>query len=150
MKKCLILIFVFCCLYSDAQYRMSTTSYVNELSSSSSFINYNNTNCVTIQTGLYSSIVGRYGLFVSSCEFNLRRIKFYPNPVITNARLQLDAPSQKYQINVYDILGHKILSMHEYNLKNGVVLNLTSLPTNTYILEVTSKSFRETIKFIKQ
>lgn len=150
MKCYLLLIIVLFHFNGYSQYKMSSTSYVSELSSNSSFINYNSSNCVTIQTDLYASIVGRYGLFVSSCEVNFKRIKFYPNPVVTNARLQLDAPNDNYQINVYNILGHKLLTFKEYNLKNGVILNLSGLPTNEYILEVTSKKYRETIKFIKQ
>ena len=157
MKKYLIVMFVLGCINSHAQlFRMSATSYVSELSSSSSFIQYAGVNCVTIQTGLYSGTVGKFNLFVIDCEFNYKRIriKFYPNPVINNAKLQLINTdlNDKYQINIYDILGLKISTINEYgyNLNNGVLLNLNDLPTNTYILEVSSKSFRDVIKFVKE
>lgn len=164
MKKVIVIAILTMLLNEKLQaqtgaFRMSSNSHIPNTASSTSAIQFNSdTECIVVQTGVYATTWGEYKRFVINCEIDYDRknirIKFYPNPVKNFAKLQfIDTPplTDKYELNVYDMLGHKISTREEsgYNLYQGVTLDFSNLIGSPYVLQIKSGTYVDVIKFIK-
>ena len=164
MKKVIVIAILTMLLNEKLQaqtgaFRMSSNSHIPNTASSTSAIQFNSdTECIVVQTGVYATTWGEYKRFVINCEIDYDRknirIKFYPNPVKNFAKLQfIDTPplTDKYELNVYDMLGHKISTREEsgYNLYQGVMLDFSNLTGSPYVLQIKSGTYVDVIKFIK-
>jgi len=72
--------------------------------------------------------------------------EFSPNPVVNILRLKSD--EQIKQINVYNILGQRVL--HHEPSKNSVRLNMGKLPMGSYIVHVQIENKVGSFKILKQ
>lgn len=83
---------------------------------------------------------------LSTDEFATKNIKYYPNPIkdILNLSHNQDITSAE----VYNLMGQKVLSQ-EINSPQAQI-NMSSLPTGTYIVKVKSFEQFQTLKITKQ
>lgn len=72
--------------------------------------------------------------------------KYYPNPV--KNELSLKAKSVIQQITIYNMLGQQVLSTAPKTLESTV--NMSTLNTGTYVVQVTINELTKTIRVIKQ
>ncbi|MDI9339959.1 MAG: T9SS type A sorting domain-containing protein [Sediminibacterium sp.] len=76
----------------------------------------------------------------------------YPNPVITELRLDLSGlPDGKYNLELHDAIG-KLISVSQkevssYDTKH--VLNMQEIAAGEYFLSVRGSSFNKTVKIVK-
>ena len=83
---------------------------------------------------------------VSELNFSDEELLVYPNPFINEVKIHLNASAHKGEANadMYDILGHKILSR---SFNSDLTINTSDLPKGIYILEVYAEG-RSSIKMI--
>lgn len=72
--------------------------------------------------------------------------KYYPNPVIDSITLSSNMPI--VSVSVYSIVGQKVLSAQPNVISTKV--DMSSLSSSTYLIEVTTEGNTETFKVVKQ
>ncbi len=77
---------------------------------------------------------------------NYAHINYFPNPV--KDQLTITAASSIETITVYNLLGQKVLQLQPRNI--NVVLDMSSLPTGTYVLKATLADAASTFKIVKE
>ena len=96
--------------------------------------------------------------FVINCSIDLNintlGLKFYPNPVINNAKVKfIGTPPLKsiFNLYIYTTTGELILSRKEsgYNIFQGILLNLSFLSQGAYFIQIESLYTLDIVKFIK-
>lgn len=117
-------------------------------------------NCIDVQTGINVMHTNNGNEdFVINCavkiNFNTLGLKFYPNPVVNNAKVKfIGIPPLKdiYNLTIYSTTGALIQSRKEtgYSLFQGLVLNLSTLPMGTYFIQIESIYTLDLVKFIKR
>ena len=79
-------------------------------------------------------------------DFNLDKIKIYPNPV--DAILNIENGAEIEKITIYDFTG-KIIQTHFNNNNHSVLLNVSTLTSGIYLLKITSATGIVNKKIIK-
>lgn len=79
-------------------------------------------------------------------DFNLDKIKIYPNPV--DAILSIENGAEIEKITIYDFTG-KIIQTHFNNNNHSVLLNVSTLTSGIYLLKITSATGIVNKKIIK-
>ncbi|WP_299384414.1 T9SS type A sorting domain-containing protein [uncultured Lacinutrix sp.] len=78
----------------------------------------------------------------------LNNVSFYPNP--TNNQIEISNPKQlSLDISLYNVLGKKVLEANTVSLRNQT-LNLSSLNSGVYLVEIKAEGKSITKKLIKQ
>jgi len=111
-------------------------------------------------TGIGTNISGRVSVnSILSGEYTLgigkdlkinewdRSIEIYPNPVADELRIKNYELRIDDKVNIYDFSGKIIIFNSQFSILNSI--NVSHLPTGTYILEVTSKENKAYTKFVK-
>lgn len=96
--------------------------------------------------------IGRFyvhTIFTSTLDVNdynlVNSIKLYPNP--SSNRINLNGDISKLQnINIYSIIGNRVLSIN----KNFKSINIESLSSGIYIVNLMTKDGVKSLKFIKE
>lgn len=97
------------------------------------FTSFNTTNCALLS--------------VDENEL-LNNVSFYPNP--TNNQIEISNPKQlTLDINLYNVLGKKVLEANTVSLRNQTI-NLSSLNSGVYLVEIKAEGKSTTKKLIKQ
>ena len=97
------------------------------------FTSFNSTNCALLS--------------VNENEL-LNNVSFYPNP--TNNQIEISNPKQlNLDINLYNVLGKKVLEANTVSLRNQT-LNLSSLNSGVYLVEIKAEGRSITKKLVKQ
>ncbi|MEI7589556.1 MAG: T9SS type A sorting domain-containing protein [Chitinophagia bacterium] len=134
----------------------SKNTFVNNISS----IQFKSIpNCIDVQTGINAlqTNIGKDN-FVINCSIDLNintlGLKFYPNPVINNAKVKfIGTPPLKsiFNLYIYTTTGELILSRKEsgYNIFQGILLNLSFLSQGAYFIQIESLYTLDIVKFIK-
>lgn len=77
----------------------------------------------------------------------------YPNPASTSTSLKFMAPLDfNGRIEMYDMSGKQIMSLHEGNIERGThefEINLIDVKPGSYIITLYSEVYKESVKFIK-
>jgi plastocyanin len=77
----------------------------------------------------------------------------YPNPVVDKLNLKnimtRSSSGFSYRVEVYNMLGGKVIDLKDMDLQNIVVLDLASVPSGQYILRVSDNKHIFTRKFLK-
>jgi hypothetical protein len=98
------------------------------------------------------------GTFAVNCEvnskFNTLGLKLYPNPVGANTRVKfINTPplNDKFSITVWGSQGEKHITTTAtgYEIYQGRLMNLSSLISGSYIIQVESEKYKDALKFIK-
>ncbi|WP_310993366.1 T9SS type A sorting domain-containing protein [Aequorivita marina] len=75
-------------------------------------------------------------------EFNL-----YPNPATDQLTLELNDATSTYQIDVFDVLGKRVISTE---IQKVGTINVSALAPGTYVLKLNSDNKANAIRFVKQ
>ncbi len=121
---------------------MITTSNINNASQEQwgSFLTINNSTISAVTSNTCSQTVGLKN------NYYLTEIKVYPNPAQNEITISLGTLADKnYCINVFDLLGNKVL------VSNNKTFKIDNLQNGTYIVKCFNIDTKETIvtKFIK-
>ncbi|WP_395052469.1 GEVED domain-containing protein, partial [Flavobacterium sp.] len=105
-----------------------------------------------VRTFSYNNVeIGTYGISafdasLSTSNFDTSNFKFYPNPV--NDILTISNTDLISKVRVINLLGQEIFSK-SINSTEGKI-DMSSLPTGTYLVKVSSNDLVKIIKIIKQ
>lgn len=83
---------------------------------------------------------------LSTTDFTLNNFSIYPNPSINYINLKLPGSISEASINIYDILGKRLLSKV---IDNDEKIDTSNLKNGMYLLEVSSLGKTKTKRFIK-
>ncbi|WP_417875600.1 S8 family serine peptidase [Winogradskyella sediminis] len=78
----------------------------------------------------------------------LQAFKIYPNPVTTNLNIEAPIGINQMEVSVYNQIGQRILSQSIFENSNH--LDVSSLASGVYVIELSSTRISKTFKFIKQ
>ncbi|MBU3010760.1 family 16 glycosylhydrolase [Polaribacter vadi] len=78
---------------------------------------------------------------------DLSKVKFYPNPVQNNLNIQLSSNLEKFQAEIYNVSGQKILSF--YQNSNHKTINLSHLSKGIYFLKYETENGIKIQKIVK-
>jgi hypothetical protein len=139
---------------------MSSVGGLQNMSNNSmSVVFSSNAACLNVQNGT-PVLTGERGTgnFAINCEvntkFNTLGIKLYPNPVGANTKVKfINTPplNDQFVITVWSNQGEKLTTSNAtgYEIFQGKLLNLSSLISGSYIIQVESEKYRDALKFIK-
>jgi hypothetical protein len=145
---------------NNGAFIMSSVGAISNFSNNSMAINFSSSsNCLNVQNGT-AVIAGDRGngLFAANCEavtkINALGIKLFPNPVsdITKVKFMNTPPlNDNFVITILGLEGNNIttLSATGYELFQGKNINLSSLSSGTFFLQIESSKYIDAIKFIK-
>jgi hypothetical protein len=115
--------------------------------------------CIDIKSGI-TVLTGKRaaGDFAINCEvsmkYNSLGVKMFPNPVQNLTKVKAtNTPylNETFNLTITNANGTVLNIRKEtgYNLFQGLTIDLSSLPTGTYILKIDSKKIVDVVKFIK-
>ena len=139
---------------------MSSVGSIPNLSNNSMAINFtSNASCFRIQNGAPIFIAVRAkGKFTNFCVENIKLnslgIKIFPNPVASKAQVKLSIlppVAEVFSWSIWTTDGIKITGEKTsgYELFQGKMVDLRGLHAGTFILQVESNNYKESLKFIK-
>ena len=100
----------------------------------------------TLTSTIVSDSASTATLTNSNFEFDL--VSIYPNPVFDNLNVNFNT-SSKRDYTVYDINGKKILFGNKVD-SNSIIIDVSSLHSGLYFLDLKSETASKVYKFIKQ
>ena len=139
---------------------MSSVGSIHNFSNNSMSVNFtSNSTCLNVQNGA-AVLTGERGsgLFVTNCaaitKINSLGIQLYPNPVydITKVKLINTPPlNDEFLLTILGLDGSKITNLKAtgYELSQGKSINLSSLNTGTFFIQIESSKYLDVLKFIK-
>lgn len=120
-----------------------TTATINNVNANSNYtvtLTKTATGCSNSKT---FNVAGVTGL---KAVANNNSLVVYPNP--TSNFLKIETTEKDYTVQVFDIVGNKVLDFN-HNFKTNGVINVSSLPKGVYYVVVEGKE-KNTISFIKE
>lgn len=132
---------------------MKTSTY-------SSPVLINGDNCIKVTNSISKFSVSKKGDFFSTCSVNINferiqiQLALAPNPVNTFTVMKCTGKlpnDSKFDVMVYNNTGQPVYATEttQQNLLSGFRLNLSSLVTGIYFVQVSSSSVLSTLKFLK-
>jgi hypothetical protein len=115
-------------------------------------------NCIKVTNSISKFAESKKGLFYSTCAVNINfekiQLNLSPNPVINYTVLKFSNQStieNRFRVLVYNNSGQVVQATEttKEQLVSGYKLNLTSLVTGSYFVQVSSGKVLETLKFLK-
>lgn len=76
-------------------------------------------------------------------------VAVYPNPVNNVLKINLQQPSGKYSVAVFDVLGRQVMTS-SFNESHTLELDVNNLAKGQYILKLTNKDNSYVTKFVKE
>lgn len=76
-------------------------------------------------------------------------IEIYPNPFTTTLHLKIDNPNDIDRITVFDRLGRQVETIRHSEVNSSVTLG-SSLKPDMYIVQITGRDVKKTVKVIKK
>ncbi|MCB0541215.1 MAG: T9SS type A sorting domain-containing protein, partial [Bacteroidetes bacterium] len=120
-----------------------TTATINNVNANSNYtvtLTKTATGCSNSKT---FNVAGVTGL---KAVANNNSLVVYPNP--TSNFLKIETTEKDYTVQVFDIVGNKVLDFN-HNFKTNGVINVSSLPKGVYYVVVEGKE-KNTVSFIKE
>lgn len=87
---------------------------------------------------------------LSTDDFSKKEFSIYPNPSSDKFTLELPTQQQGLLMEVYDVLGKKIVSKKLDGFNSNPVINVTGWNKGVYLVKLSSEHAVQTKKFIKQ
>ena len=139
---------------------MSSVGAINNFSNNSMALTFtSNSNCLIVQNGAAVLTADRgNGMFAANCEANTKvnslGIKLFPNPVsdFTKVKFTNIPPlNDNFNITILGLDGAKVANLNStgYELFQGKQINLSSLSTGTFFIQIESSKYIDALKFIK-
>lgn len=144
----------------NGSFIMSSVGGIQNMSNNSMAVTFtSNAACLNVQNGA-AVLTGERGTgsFAVNCEvntkFNTLGIKLYPNPVGANTKVKfMNTPplNDNFSITIWSNQGEKISTGNAtgYELYQGKLMNMGSLVSGSYIIQIESDKYRDALKFIK-
>ena len=162
MKIVIYILFLFAAFQAKSQinlsYSMMSLGAMPKISSYSNPVTFSGENCFKVSNTLSKFWSSNTGVFFANCFVNSDFIKFSikinPNPVTTYAlikfinKLQID---NKIKVNVYSNSG-QLMSTFETTqdqMLNGYKLDMQSLASGYYFIQISSTSILQAFKILK-
>jgi len=145
---------------NNGAFIMSSVGVINNFSNNSMALTFtSSSNCLNVQNGA-AVLTGERGngLFATNCEaitkINSLGIKLFPNPVseFTKVKFTNTPPlNDNFIITILGLDGAKVANLNAtgYELYQGKQINLSSLSTGTFFIQIESSKYIDAIKFIK-
>ena len=145
---------------NNGAFIMSSVGAINNFSNNSMALTFtSSSNCLNVQNGA-AVLTGERGngLFATNCEaitkINSLGIKLFPNPVsdFTKVKFTNTPPlNDNFIITILGLDGAKVanLSATGYELFQGKQINLSSLSSGTFFIQIESSKYIDALKFIK-
>ena len=164
MKLLVSICFLLLGFYANAQisisYSLGSIGGNMKTSTYSSPILINGENCIKVTNSISKFSTSKKGDFYSTCSVNIDftktqiQLSLSPNPVNSYTILKCTgklANDSKFNIMVYNNTGQPVYATETTQplLLSGYRLNLSSLVTGVYFVQVSSSSVLTTIKFLK-
>ncbi len=164
MKHLIIIFFLSICISAQSQinvsYSLGSIGGNMKTSTYSSPILINGDKCIKVTNSISKFSASKKGDFYSTCSVNIDfskiqiQLALAPNPVNTYTilrcvgRLQNDS---KFNVMVFNNSGQPVYSAEatQQQMLSGLRLNLASLVTGVYFVQVSSSSVLSTLKFLK-
>ncbi len=139
---------------------MSSIGGIHNMSNNSMAVTFTSSAiCLNIQNGA-AILSGERGTgnFAVNCEVNTKfktlGIKFYPSPVVANAKIKfINTPplNDNFSITIWSSYGEKLSTSNAlgYEIYQGKLMNFSSLIAGSYIIQIESDKFSDALKFIK-
>jgi hypothetical protein len=139
---------------NNGAFIMSSVGVINNFSNNSMALTFSSSsNCLNVQNGTAVLTGDRgNGLFVTNCEA-ITKINS-PNPVsdFTKVKFTNVPPlNDNFIITILGLDGSRVanLSATGYELFQGKQINLSSLSTGTFFIQIESSKYIDALKFIK-
>jgi hypothetical protein len=145
---------------NNGAFIMSSVGAINNFANNSMALTFtSSSNCLNVQNGA-AVLTGERGngLFATNCEaitkINSLGIKLFPNPVseFTKVKFTNTPPlNDNFIITILGLDGAKVANLNAtgYELYQGKQINLSSLSTGTFFIQIESSKYIDAIKFIK-
>ena len=164
MKQLIIIILLSICISAQSQisvsYSLGSIGGNMKTSTYSSPILINGDKCIKVTNSISKFSASKKGDFYSTCSVNIDfskiqiQLALAPNPVNTYTilrcvgRLQNDS---KFNVMVFNNSGQPVYSAEatQQQMLTGLRLDLASLVTGVYFVQVSSSSVLSTLKFLK-
>ena len=164
MKHLIIIFFLSICISAQSQinvsYSLGSIGGNMKTSTYSSPILINGDKCIKVTNSISKFSASKKGDFYSTCSVNIDfskiqiQLALAPNPVNTYTilrcvgRLQNDS---KFNVMVFNNSGQPVYSAEatQQQMLSGLRLDLASLVTGVYFVQVSSSSVLSTLKFLK-
>jgi hypothetical protein len=145
---------------NNGAFIMSSVGVINNFSNNSMALTFSsNSNCLNVQNGAAVLTGDRgNGLFAANCEIitkiNSLGIQLLPNPVsdFTKVKFMNTPPLyDNFIITILGLDGSRITNLNAtgYELFQGKQINLSSLSSGTFFIQIESSKYIDAIKFIK-
>ncbi len=158
----IILIFIISSKIANAQigiiYSMGVMGSELSISTNSSPLSVNASNCLQINNGISKFLANNTGEFVNDCVVNLNytklSIQVLPNPfvdaVYVTFKSKIDNDNH-FKISVFNNVGKlvKVTSIFQDLFYTGYRLQLSELPSGLYFMQINSSKVNEVFKIIK-
>lgn len=132
--------------FSDVVAAGVTTIDLTELIPDTAYDVYVISNCGSGETSTSDVITFTTEPTTNVGDFDVIKLTVYPNPVSTD--LNISAAKVIEEIQVYNILGQRVMTQKANN--SEVTLDVTELPTATYMLKVSVDGVINTVRFVKK
>ena len=145
---------------NNGAFIMSSVGAFNNFSNNSMALTFtSSSNCLNVQNGA-AVLTGERGngLFATNCEaitkINSLGIKLFPNPVsdFTKVKFTNTPPlNDNFIITILGLDGAKVANLNAtgYELFQGKQINLSSLSSGTFFIQIESLKYIDALKFIK-
>lgn len=123
-----------------------TTVTVTELEHLTSYDVYVAAHCGTEEPAISDVVTFTTDDIASVGDFDLVKLTLYPNPVSTE--LNISAAKVIDEVQMYNILGQHVMTQKSND--SEVTLDVTMLPSATYVLKVSVEGVVSTARFVKK
>ena len=162
MKNLIFTLYFFVTIVANSQIRVSysigSIGGMPKVSSLSAPILISGENCFIISNNITKFWASKKGEFFTNCRVNLdyirMNIKINPNPVITYANIKFLTMIQKdnkFRLIVFNNTGQPEISkdVSQDAFLNGYNLDMSSLASGYYFIQIASNSILQTFKILK-
>ncbi len=162
MKLIIYILFLFFTLHAHSQIRVSysigSIGSMPKVAGLSSPILISSENCFLISNNITKFWASKDGEFFASCmvdlDFIKLSIKITPNPVVTFANIRFLSMLQKenkFKLVVYNNTGQPeiLKDVSQEAFLAGYKLDMSSLPSGYYFIQIASSSILQTFKILK-
>lgn len=99
-------------------------------------------------SGASEFIVARYDNQVLGTEdFQHVKLRLYPNPANEQITIELNDGSSNYQLEIFNILGEKVIVSE---IQKSKQIDVSALASGVYLVKLNSNSQTTTVRFVKQ
>ena len=96
------------------------------------------------------TIIDEDVLSVDENTFNSQNLKLYPNPALNTLTLNNAQSIALLQVSLYDLSGRLLQTVDGNTMGADTTLDVSSLPTATYLVVIQTETEKITKQFIKQ